>query len=251
MRDRRRLVARSNPPGLTRARFVLGKAVGIGGCGQVGCLEKIYLCPVRASGFAEHTHMPEHDIASAGETRPAMSAQEVSENIRNLGAGEKAGLAKIARLYSRKTPYDPADLLQESICRALSGERTWPKGISALLFLGGVIQSVAWQWRQRDLWSDLDAVADPATKPAQEWVLFLDEFVASFSDDTIAQSVLVAVMMGQKGKELLAVIEPALNGLRSSEGQPFAATEDLERELERILKKIRRRSERYQRESVT
>ena len=179
-----------------------------------------------------------------------LSASEVIEAIRTLGAAEKAGLAKIARLYARKTPYDHADLLQEALCRALSGERSWPKGVSPLLFLGGVVRSIAWQWRQRDLWSASE-VAENATQPAQEWALFLDEFLASFADDAVAQGVLVAVMMGRKGKELLAVIEPVLNDVRRAEGQPLAAEVHLDRELERVLKKIRRRSERYRRESVT
>ena len=77
------------------------------------------------------------------------------EAIQALEDGDKTSLAKIARLYAGKTPYDHADLLQEAICRVLSGERKWPKDVPPVLFLGGVVRSIAWQWRQKELWAVL------------------------------------------------------------------------------------------------
>jgi hypothetical protein len=56
-------------------------------------------------------------------------------------------------------------------------------------------------------------------------------------------------MAGNKGQELLAVIEPILNGGRKVAGHGQATVADLERELERILKKIRRRVEKHRRET--
>jgi len=178
---------------------------------------------------------------------PTLSRAEVVAEIEALGDGEKTALAKIARLYANKTPYDHADLLQEALCRVLSGERKWPKGVSPLLFLGGVIRSVAWQWRRREQWSG--AANDTAVGPPQEWTLFLDEVIAFFDDDATAKAVLLAMMAGNKGEELLAVIEPMLAADRESSSGDLVARADVERELERILKKIRRRVERHRREA--
>jgi DNA-directed RNA polymerase specialized sigma24 family protein len=158
-------------------------------------------------------------------------------------------LAKIARLYAARTPYDGADLLQEAICRVLSGERNWPRDMPAILLLGGAIRSIAWQWRQKDLQHGSTQPDDVSTDPPQEWIVFLDEFVGGFADDPTAQAVLVSVMKGNKGQELLAVIEPILNNGRDAAGATTKATAaDLERELERVLKKIRRRVEKHRRE---
>jgi hypothetical protein len=177
-----------------------------------------------------------------------LSRKEIIAALQALGDGEKTGLAKIARLYAAKTPYDHADLLQEAMCRVLSGERKWRKGLPAVLFLGGVIRSIAWQWRQKELWSNPEASNDAAADPPQEWVLFLDEFVGSFADDPAAHAVVLAVMAGNKGQELIAVIEPILNDGRVAAGKPSATPADVERELERVLKKIRRRVEKHRRE---
>jgi DNA-directed RNA polymerase specialized sigma24 family protein len=178
-----------------------------------------------------------------------LSRPEILEAIKALGDGEKTSLAKIARLYAARTPYDGADLLQEAICRVLSGERNWPRGVPAILLLGGVIRSIAWQWRQKDLRHGSTQPDDVPTDPPQEWIVFLDEFVGAFADDPTAQAVLVAVMKGNKGQELLAVIEPILNNGRDAAGATTKATAaDLERELERVLKKIRRRVEKHRRE---
>jgi len=193
--------------------------------------------------------MPTHDAESAGGAGATLSRSEVIEALQALEDGEKTGLAKIARFYAAKTPYDHADLLQEAMCRVLSGERKWPKGVPAVLFLGGVIRSIAWQWRRKELWSETDAARDASTGPPQEWALFLDEVIGLFADDPTAQAVLVAVMAGNKGQELLSVIEPILNGDRKAAGDAGATPADLERELERVLKKIRRRVEKHRRET--
>jgi hypothetical protein len=193
--------------------------------------------------------MPAHDAEGGAGSDATLSRSEIVQAIQALGDGEKTALAKIARLYAGKTPYDHADLLQEALCRALGGERKWPKSVPPVLFLGGVIRSIAWQWRQKELWSQSGTPDDVPTGPAQEWALFLDEFIASFTDDPVAQKVLMAVMAGNKGQELLVLIEPILNDGRKASGDGSATSADLERELERILKKIRRRVEKSRREA--
>jgi hypothetical protein len=177
-----------------------------------------------------------------------LSRPEILEAIKALGDGEKTSLAKIARLYAARTPYDGADLLQEAICRVLSRERNWPRA-----------------YRPSCCWAASSAASpgSGAERPAARintgrrcphgstpGVDRLSRRIrGAFADDPTAQAVLVAVMKGNKGQELLAVIEPILNNGRDAAGATTKATAaDLERELERVLKKIRRRVEKHRRE---
>jgi len=193
--------------------------------------------------------MPAHDPDAGRDADATLSRPEVVQAIQALEDGDKTILAKIARLYARKTPYDHADLLQEALCRVLSGERKWPKGVPPILFLGGVIRSIAWQWRQRELWSGREASSDASTEAPQEWELYFKEVIGLFADDPAAQAVLLAVMEGKKGQELLSVIEPVLSNKRKAAGDAEPTVAEVERELERVLKKIRRRVEKHRRET--
>ena len=61
-----------------------------------------------------------------------LSLWQVERALASLSDGERIALMKIARLYARKTPYDKEDLIQ---------------GTGPVLFLGGVIRSIAWEWK--------------------------------------------------------------------------------------------------------
>ena len=76
-----------------------------------------------------------------------LSLCQVERALASLSDGERIALMKIARLYARKTPYDKEDLVQEAFARVLSGRRAWTKGTGPVLFLGGVIRSIAWEWK--------------------------------------------------------------------------------------------------------
>ena len=76
-----------------------------------------------------------------------LSLWQVERALASLSDGEKIALMKIARLYARKTPYDKEDLVQEAFARVLSGRRAWTKGARPVMFLGGVIRSIAWEWK--------------------------------------------------------------------------------------------------------
>lgn len=193
--------------------------------------------------------MPAHDAGPGRGADATLSPSEVMQAIQALEDGDKTGLAKIARLYAGKTPFDHNDLLQEALCRVLGGERKWPKGVPPLLFLSGVIRSIAWQWRQREAWSGREASDNASADAPQEWELYFKEVIGLFADDPAAQAVLLAVMEGNKGQELLSVIEPILSDKRKAAGDAEPAVADLERELERVLKKIRRRVEKHRLET--
>jgi DNA-directed RNA polymerase specialized sigma24 family protein len=132
----------------------------------------------------------------------ALSLAEAGAAIRALSPDDKVALMKIARLYAKRTPYDHEDLLQEALCRVLSGVRAWPRGLKALPFLWGVVRSIAWEWRNETL----DALPDGADPAGEERraIASLDvaKVLALFGDDPAAQMIVRGMMEGARGAEL-------------------------------------------------
>ena len=132
----------------------------------------------------------------------ALSPAEAGAAIRALAAADKVALMKIARLYAKKTPYDHEDLLQEAMCRVLSGARAWPRGLAALPFLWGVVRSIAWEWRHETL----DALPDGGDPAGEERraIASLDvaKVLTLFDDDPAAQIIVRGMMDGARGAEL-------------------------------------------------
>jgi hypothetical protein len=134
-----------------------------------------------------------------------LSLLEVECALASLSDGERIALTKIARLYARKTPYDKEDLIQEAFARVLSGRRAWTKGIGPVLFLGGVIRSIAWDWK-----SEGPPDATPSTDLEIEErnaiaVIDAARIVAMFDDDLVARNMVAAMMDGARGEELQAI----------------------------------------------
>jgi RNA polymerase sigma-70 factor (ECF subfamily) len=140
-------------------------------------------------------------------TSPRIAVRSQSElvaAIAQLTAGEKIAIMKIARLYARGTPYDHEDLLHEAFARVLEGRRTWPSHIGATMFLGGVLRSIAWEWRydRRGETAAVDAVTADGNAEA---AIDAEKIVALFEDDPVAQRIVLAMMEGARGDELRAV----------------------------------------------
>ena len=132
----------------------------------------------------------------------ALSPAEAGAAIRSLGAADKIALMKIARLYARKTPYDHEDLLQEALCRVLSGARAWPRTLAALPFLWGVVRSIAWEWRSETFDATPDG-ADPSGEERRAIAgLDIAKIIALFDDDPAAQKIVRGMMEGARGQEL-------------------------------------------------
>jgi DNA-directed RNA polymerase specialized sigma24 family protein len=131
-----------------------------------------------------------------------LSPAEADAAIRALSPADKIALMKIARLYAKKTPYDHEDLLQEALCRVLSGARAWPRDLKALPFLWGVVRSIAWEWRSETP----DAMPDGADPAGEERraIAGLDvaKIIALFDDDPAAQMIVRGMMEGARGQEL-------------------------------------------------
>jgi len=132
----------------------------------------------------------------------ALSPAEAGAAIRALAAADKIALMKIARLYAKKTPYDHEDLLQEAMCRVLSGARAWPRGLAALPFLWGVVRSIAWEWRNETPDAPPDG-GDPAGEERRAIAgLDVAKIIALFDDDPEAQIIVRGMMEGARGAEL-------------------------------------------------
>jgi hypothetical protein len=90
--------------------------------------------------------------------------------------------------------------------RAFSaGRRAWTKGTGPVLFLGGVIRSVAWEWKSE---GPLDATPSTDLKMEERnanAVIDAAKIVAMFDDDPVARNMVAAMMDGARGEELQAI----------------------------------------------
>src|SRR5262249_41603582 len=131
-----------------------------------------------------------------------LSTAEAGAAIRSLATADKIALLKIARLFAKKTPYDHEDLLQEAICRVLSGTRAWPRDLAALPFLCGVVRSIAWEWR-KETPDTLPDGGDPEGEERRA-IASLDvaKIMALFDDDPAAQIIVRGMMEAARGQEV-------------------------------------------------
>src|SRR5262249_55489217 len=134
-------------------------------------------------------------------------------------------IVKIARLHARKTQYDHEDLLQEAYSRILDGRRAWARGVPAVPFFGGVIRSIAWEWRSVLVNEDVDIGDEGAQERGTAAKIDVMKILALFDDDLVAQRIIMGMMEGERGEELQEA-----NGLSPTE-------------YETKRKKIRRRLE--------
>jgi DNA-directed RNA polymerase specialized sigma24 family protein len=132
----------------------------------------------------------------------ALSQAELVAIIQALGDADKLALIKIARLYARRTPFDHDDLLQEAICRVLSGKRVWTRGVPVRSFLVGVMRSIAWEWKSEPH----EAVVDAPNPECGESPIMASidsaKIVAMFANDLVAQKIVLGMMEGARGEEL-------------------------------------------------
>jgi DNA-directed RNA polymerase specialized sigma24 family protein len=135
-------------------------------------------------------------------TAAILSPAEAEAAIRALTAADKIALMKIARLYAKKTPYDHEDLLQEAMCRVLSGVRAWPRDVEAVPFLWGVVRSIAWEWKKELPEMPPDG-GDPDGEERRAIAgLDVAKIITAFADDPAAQIIVRGMMEGARGQEL-------------------------------------------------
>jgi DNA-directed RNA polymerase specialized sigma24 family protein len=72
-----------------------------------------------------------------------LSREEIETAIRDLPPAGWMRLRKIARFYSRSSPLDDEELLQEAFARALDGSRKCPVNVDIVKFLAEAMRSLA------------------------------------------------------------------------------------------------------------
>jgi RNA polymerase sigma-70 factor (ECF subfamily) len=165
--------------------------------------------------------------AAISDASMSLSRSEATAAIARLADGEKTALMKIARLYARATPYDHQDLIHEALARVIEGRRKWPRDADAVRFLGGVIRSIAWEWKSEAPPHAVHSTDVLAPQRSANAAIDAARVVALFDDDPAAKQIVLAIMDGARGEELRE-----LSGL----AQP---------EYESKRKKIRRRIEKF------
>jgi len=127
---------------------------------------------------------------------------EVSRALGSLSTEHKTLLVKIARAYAWKTSYSHEDLIQEALTRVLEGKRTWPRQLPVVVFLRGVMRSIASDWtvEGRDDTVDVDEIGYVNHAAAAR--IDMQKMLVLFDDDPIAQKIFAAMLEGVKGEEL-------------------------------------------------
>jgi RNA polymerase sigma-70 factor (ECF subfamily) len=92
--------------------------------------------------------MQSHNVNRSEEADEATAA--IARAIQSLSEGDLLRLKALARLRARSLPgVEWADVLNETIMRALSGTRRWPPGVPIISFLAWSMRSVCDEyWRK-------------------------------------------------------------------------------------------------------
>ena len=170
------------------------------------------------------------DLTAEAPTVGCLTQPEVLAAINALTVAEKTAIVKVTKVYAQKgrSINDHNDLLHEAIVRILEQKRAWPRGLSAVQFFVGVIQSIVSERKYKFLnqgkgaeevekaekqaaterWKDEErerAAADKATE-------YRTKAITLFDDDAVARKVFLLMLDGVKGVRLRA-----LSGLSDTE----------------------------------
>jgi DNA-directed RNA polymerase specialized sigma24 family protein len=165
---------------------------------------------------------------------PSLSREEIEKAIRGLRPPGWLRLRKIARIYSRSSPLNDEELLQESFARALDGSRKCPVHVDILKFLAELMRSLASdgaktysrhpEWRTLPISDESGLVFDPPdcrlnAEQEREAVQEIDRIKAAvlklFDDDLVAQTLAEGMMEGMEGEELRATTDLSRTGFAS------------------------------------
>jgi len=129
--------------------------------------------------------------------------------LRALSEADLLRLKTIAQLRVRELPgVQWTDLLHEAVLRALEGTRRWPRHVPLVVFLAGVMRSLADEhWRQHRVRAALFVVAAPEAATvdpereliARESLLAVDRL---FRDDAEALQLILGLANGWSAEEI-------------------------------------------------
>ena len=142
--------------------------------------------------------------------------RDVARAIAELTEGDLLRLKVLARLRVRGLPGGVgwADLLHETILRALSGARRWPAGVPLMAFLAGVMRSVCSEhWRRARRERQVLVVAEAGVEAAdtspgadQERQVAAAEALAAiyrhFAEDETVLRIMAGLAEGLSAREI-------------------------------------------------
>ena len=166
--------------------------------------KKNNMCDVRIDPSGAHLEMSEATTAGIEAGPEPLSRAEIEIAVGRLTAGDQTALILIAKHHARnnRTRYEYEDLVHEAICRVLDGRRAWPRDVPATVFLGGVIRSIAWEWKRDLLNEEVEAGDEGAVERGTLAKIDVKKIIALFDDDPIAQEIVIGMMDGARGEEL-------------------------------------------------
>jgi RNA polymerase sigma-70 factor (ECF subfamily) len=162
--------------------------------------------------------MQSHNVNRTEEAEEATAA--IACAIQSLSEGDLLRLKALARLRARSLPgIEWADVLNETIMRALSGTRRWPPGVPIISFLAWSMRSICdefWRRTRRErrvivgaegtsaTWPPDQADEAPDTDPertaaAVQMLAVLD---ALFAEDEIALKIITGLEDGLSAAEI-------------------------------------------------
>jgi hypothetical protein len=163
-----------------------------------------------------------------GPSAEAYTAAEVFGAVSSLTAAQKTALMKIAKAYAWKTRYGHDDLIQEALTRVLEGKRAWPKQLPPVVFLRGVMRSIASDWGPEGVDDSVDVDGIGYVNHSATARIDVRKTLALFDDDPVAQKIFIAMLEGARGEELRE-----LSGL-SAKGYESKRTK-MRRRLEKMM----------------
>jgi DNA-directed RNA polymerase specialized sigma24 family protein len=129
-------------------------------------------------------------------------------------SGAMARVLKLARIIAHGLPAMGAeDLLQQAMMLVVAGRRKWPRGLSTLLMLKGVMRSVAYRIRRKPNYVLAEDLGCPSEDDSEIESSPLAEGVSPEADPARAlqgESELIAVQKAVKGEETLELLVEAL-----------------------------------------
>jgi DNA-directed RNA polymerase specialized sigma24 family protein len=160
--------------------------------------------------------MPEPEPEPEPEPPKHLQRAEVDAALIRLvqDAGEMARARKLARLIAHGlAAMDAEDLLQKAMMLLLAERRRWPRGLSTLGMLKGVMRSIAYRSRRKldyllaeDLGAPTDVDSEVESSPLAEGVSLQSDLARAVQ----GESELVAVQNAVKGDEELEFLVEAL-----------------------------------------
>jgi hypothetical protein len=164
-------------------------------------------------------------VTPSASAEPELSTAEAVDAIRHLSVADLDRFRRSSYYHSFGGARSPADLRQEAVRRTAAGTRKCPRAVPVVVFLSGVMRSIASADRKalgrasglaivrRDdsgLTPELD---DPRLSPEDRIIRnercaeLRKSVLALFEDDLVAQTLADGMMSEMEGKELRELVD--------------------------------------------